>query len=179
MTRTNWFILATAVLAACVGGYVEHRHRQPDTFVIGQPVSAITLHDLAGKPKNLDDYRGHRLLLNFWASWCAPCLDEMPALDRASKQFGDRGPIVSEPIVIGIAMDDPEQVKAFLVAHPLNYPMLLGDLNEPSTSQQLGDTTEVLPYSVLVGADGRVLATHEGPLATNQISQWLESNNKP
>jgi peroxiredoxin len=92
----------------------------------------------------------------------------MPALARAQAKFGERG-----PIVVGIAMDQPDHVRAFLGAHPLNYPVLLGQLAAPSTSLQLGDTHDVLPYSVLIDADGRVLATHIGALPPTQLEQWL------
>ena len=182
MTRSNWFILGMAVLAAGLGGFVEHRQHQPDTSLVGQTLPAISLPDFEGKTHALSDYRGHRghrVLLNFWASWCGPCLDEMPALNRAQAKFG--GGTGSSPgaIVIGIAMDDPTLARAFLAAHPLNYPILLGDLNEPSTTLQLGDATTVLPYSVLVGADGHVLAVHTGPLSEEEMAAWLKPNSKP
>jgi thiol-disulfide isomerase/thioredoxin len=179
MTRSNWFILGMAVLAASLGGYVEHRQRQPDASIVGQPVPAIRLSDLNGKVHLLDDYHGHRVLLNFWASWCGPCLDEMPALARAQAKFGGVTRSNTGAVVIGIAMDDPAQARAFLGAHPLNYPILLGNLDQPSTSEQLGDTTAVLPYSVLVGADGRVLANHIGALSEDQMATWLTANSKP
>ena len=171
LDRSHWLILGLAVLAAAVGGYAQHRNRQParmDSAVPGQPVPALTLSDLDGKPHRLSDFRGHRVLLNFWASWCGPCLDEMPALNRAAAKFGEQG-----AIVVGIAMDEPARIHAFLAMRPVNYPILLGQLGSPSTTLQLGDTREVLPYSVLIDADGRILATHAGALSTSQLEQWL------
>lgn len=179
MTRSNWFILGMAVLAAGLGGYIEHGQRQPDASIIGQPAPVDSLPDLNGKIHALSDYRGHRVLLNFWASWCGPCLDEMPALDRTHAKFSDSAPAVPGAIVIGIAMDDPAMARAFLAAHPLHYPILLGDLNEPSTTRQFGDTDTVLPYSVLLGPDGRVLATHTGALSDAEMAAWLKWNGLP
>jgi peroxiredoxin len=172
LDRSNWLILGLAVLAAAIGGYAQHRNQQParmDSSAPGQPVPALTLSGLDGKPHRLSDYRGHRVLLNFWASWCGPCLDEMPALNRAQAKFGEQGAIVA-----GIAMDEPVRIHAFLAAHPVSYPILLGRLDSPSTTLQLGDTREVLPYSVLIDADGRILATHIGALSTSQLELWLK-----
>lgn len=179
MTRSNWLILALAVLAAATGGYMEHRRGQPppaDAAWLGQPLPAISLPDLDGRMHRLSDYRGHRVLLNFWASWCGPCLDEMPALSRAQARFGGSA---AAPMIVGIAMDEPARVRAFVTAHPPGYPVLLGQLAAPSTSLRLGDAREVLPYSVLVDADGRILATHAGALSAVQIAQWLAPHHVP
>jgi Thiol-disulfide isomerase and thioredoxins len=171
LSRSNWLILGLAVLAAAIGGYAEHRSQQPapaNSALIGQPLPALALSGLDGKPHRLGDQRGRRILLNFWASWCGPCLEEMPALNQAQEKFGDHA-----PIVLGIAMDEPARVRAFLAAHPVNYPILLGQMTAPSTSLQLGDSREILPYSVLIDANGRILATHEGALSAPQLEQWL------
>ncbi|WP_449426666.1 TlpA family protein disulfide reductase [Rhodanobacter umsongensis] len=163
-----------AVLVASVGGYVQHRQQQPaatDSAWIGRLAPALTLPDLDGKPHRMGDYRGHRVLLNFWASWCGPCLDEMPALDRAQAKFGEKG-----AIVVGIAMDEPERIRSFLAMHPVSYPILLGQLGAPSTTLQLGDIHELLPYSVLIDADGRILATHAGALPALQLDRWLAAS---
>lgn len=172
MSRTNWLILTLALLAAIAGGYLGRRP-SPATLanaspVIGQRVPALVLPDLHGTPHALNAYRGPRVLLNFWASWCGPCLEEMPILVRAQKNVGK-----NTPVVIGIAMDDPANVRRFLAAHAVNYPVLLGQLSSPSTSLLLGNAAEVLPYSVLVGADGRILATHTGALTNTQVQHWL------
>ena len=171
LDRSNGLILGVAVLAAAIGGYAQFRGQQSpvtESPLIGQQVPAITLPDLDGKPHPLSEYLGHRVVLNFWASWCGPCLEEMPALDQAATKFGEH-----EPIVVGIAMDEPPRIRAFLAAHPVSYPILLGRPGAPSTTLILGDTSEVLPYSVLIDANGRISATHEGILSALQLEQWL------
>lgn len=170
--RSTWMILLVAALAATLGGWLQHRGRLAHVPAgvtvasLGAVAPDVPLSDLDGRTRRLADYSGHRVLLNFWASWCGPCLDEMPALDRAARAH-------PQATVLGIAMDEPARVRAFLAAHPVNYPVLLGRLDSPSTSLQLGDTAEVLPYSALLDADGRLLATHRGPLDAATLDRWL------
>ncbi|TAM58124.1 MAG: TlpA family protein disulfide reductase [Rhodanobacter sp.] len=171
MSRSNWLILLLAVLAGAIGGYAAHRgplSATADSSLAGQPAPPLSLPDLDGRQHRLSDYRGRRVLLNFWASWCGPCLDEMPALTRAQAKFGDHG-----VVIVGIAMDEPGRVRAFLATHRLNYPVWLGQLGAPDSSRQLGDTQGVLPYSVLLDADGRVQATHVGAVPAAQLEAWL------
>ncbi len=170
-SRTNQLILGLAVLAAVIGGIVEHSQQpsaQAPSALMGRPLPAITLADLDGHMHALSDYRGHRVLLNLWASWCAPCLREMPALQKAQDNFGEQG-----PIVVGIAMDEAPRVRRFLAEHPVSYPILLGDQGADDTSVKLGNSRLVLPYSMLIDADGSILATHEGPLSDTILKQWL------
>lgn len=170
--RSTWMVLLVATLAAALGGWLQHRSRLVHVPAgvtvasIGAVAPDVPLTGLDGRTHRLADYRGHRVLLNFWASWCGPCLDEMPALDRAARAHPD-------VTVLGIAMDEPARVQAFLAAHPVHYPVLLGQLNSPSTSLQLGDTAEILPYSALLDANGRLLATHRGPLDAATLDRWL------
>ncbi|WP_202594209.1 TlpA disulfide reductase family protein [Frateuria defendens] len=178
MSRASWLILTLAVLAAGLGGWWQHRARQPAAGLIGQAVPDLTLDDLDGRPHRLGDYRGRRVLLNLWASWCGPCLKEMPALSAAAAQAQAKSG-EHAPIVLGIAMDDPQRVRAFLAAHPVGYPVLLGRFDNPSTSTQLGDEAGLLPYSVLLDGEGRVLAIRRGTLDAAQLAAWLAPDGQP
>ena len=173
MSRSNWIIVGAAVLAAAVGGWLQHasqRARVPDgvhVAQVGEVAPDVALPDLDGKQHRLSDYRGHRVLINFWASWCGPCLKEMPMLVEAQAKIGEKG-----PIIVGIAMDEPANVRSFLATHPVNYPILLGSLDSPSTSLRLGNVGEVLPYSVLLDENGHVLFSRRGVLDADDLKAW-------
>jgi peroxiredoxin len=179
VSRDNLVILLAAVLAAAVGGWLQHESRLahvPEGATVaklGEPAPALELPDLQGRTRRLADYRGRRVLLNFWASWCEPCLNELPALDRAQAKFAEKG-----GIVLGIAMDDPKRIRAFLTDHPVHYPILLGRMASPSTSLLWGDSGEILPYSVLIGANGQVIAMRRGALDSATLQRWL-TGSKP
>lgn len=174
LSRPNLVILGIAVLAAALGGWLQHESRLAHVPAgvtvaqVGEAAPALELPDLQGRMHRLADYRGRRVLLNFWASWCGPCLDELPALDKVQAKFGDK-----DIIVLGIAMDDPARIRAFLADHPVRFPILLGRMEAPSTSLLWGDSGEILPWSVLIGADGRVIATHRGSLDAATLARWM------
>ena len=180
LSRTNLVILALALLAAIAGGWLQHESRQvrvpPGVHVanVGDLRPDVALLDLEGHERRLSGYQGRRVLLNFWASWCEPCIAEMPALNAAQRKFADQG-----AIVLGIAMDEPERVRPFLARHPVSYPILIGQLDSPSTSLRFGNTSEVLPYSVLLDENGRILAAHRGPLGADQLDHWLSPATAP
>lgn len=172
LSRGNGIILGLAVAVAAVGGWLQHasqRARAPAAAAdIGATVPDVALAGLDGSPHHLSDFRGRRVLVNFWATWCGPCLKEMPALAQAQANVDEK-----HTVVLGIAMDDPARVKAFLARHPVNYPILMGRLASPSTTVQLGNVGELLPYSVLLDENGRVLAAQLGVLDAGRLRQWL------
>ncbi|WP_333682167.1 TlpA disulfide reductase family protein [Dyella sp.] len=180
LSRTNLIILVLALLAAIAGGWLQHESRRVHVPAgvhianVGELRPDVALYDLHGHERRLSGYQGKRLLLNFWASWCAPCIAEMPALNAAQHKFADQG-----AIVLGIAMDEPDNVRSFLSKHPVDYPILLGQLTSPSTSLRFGDMDEVLPYSVLLDENGKILAIQQGPLGARQLERWLSPATAP
>ena len=112
-------------------------------------------------------YAGRPLIINIWASWCAPCIKEMPELQRFAAQQGDNG-----VQVVGIALDDADAVRAFLEQVPVSYPILLDTPGPADAGVRLGNPKGVLPYSVLVSADGRLLKQRIGPFAPGEIDAW-------
>jgi thiol-disulfide isomerase/thioredoxin len=112
-------------------------------------------------------YAGRPLLINVWASWCAPCIKEMPELQRFAAQQGANG-----VQVVGIALDDPFAVQAFLHRVLVAYPILLDTPGPADAGVRLGNPRGVLPYSVLVSEDGRLLKQRIGPFADGEIERW-------
>jgi len=145
--------------------------RAPSGLVVakrGQPLPDLTLSDLQGRPVSLtSSYRRRPLLLNLWASWCAPCVTEMPELQAYSLDQGPNG-----VQVIGIALDDPAAVQTFLRRIAVSYPILIDTPGPTDAGVRLGNAAGVLPYSVLVSRDGVLLKQRIGPFAPGEIRRW-------
>ena len=134
----------------------------------GEPLPAVQVTGLDGPGFQLpDDFSGRPLLVNVWASWCGPCIKEMPELDRYARAQGDDG-----VQVLGLALDDPEAVRAFLQRIPVGYPQAIDAPGPADAGVQLGNPRGVLPYSILVSADGRLLKQKIGPFEDGEIDGW-------
>lgn len=134
----------------------------------GEPVPAITVPALDGTSISVPgDFAGRPLLVNLWASWCGPCIEEMPELERFAAEQGDNG-----VQVLGIALDDQAAVEDFLARIPVSYPIAIDIPGTRDSGVQLGNPRGVLPYTVLIGADGRLLKQRIGPFLHGEINAW-------
>ncbi|KRG71725.1 TlpA family protein disulfide reductase [Pseudoxanthomonas dokdonensis] len=135
---------------------------------VGDPMPAIALPDLHGNVVDLATaFPQQPLLINVWASWCGPCIEEMPELQRFASHQGADG-----VQVIGLALDNADDVSAFLARVPVDYPILLDSPGPADASVWLGNAHGVLPYSVLIGRDGRIIKRKVGPFAHDELADW-------
>jgi thiol-disulfide isomerase/thioredoxin len=114
-----------------------------------------------------ETYAGQPVLVNLWASWCGPCIEEMPELDRYAREQGEHG-----VQVLGIALDDREAVEDFLQRIPVAYAIALDAPGPADAGVKLGNPRGVLPYTALVSADGRLLKQKIGPFQHGEIDGW-------
>lgn len=140
-------------------------------FVTSAQAVDVVLPDLQGRDRSLDEFRGQWVLVNFWASWCAPCIDEMPELERFHLAHRDRN-----AMVVGINMEDssPEQLKDFLRQRPVSYPVLLA----PEDGYTGLGRIQALPTSILISPEGEVVTRHVGGITADGIEQLIERNER-
>ena len=134
----------------------------------GQPAPALSLPDLDGKARTLKDWPGKWLLVNFWATWCAPCMHEIPALIAAQAQYEKAG-----LQILGVAMDDPDAVRTLMKDKGFNYPSLVGDEAVQGIMEQFGNTLGALPYTVLIAPDGVIRYLELGGVDTPKLDMLM------
>lgn len=131
---------------------------------------ALRLPDAAGQDTALAHWRGRPLVLNFWASWCIPCVDEMPEFDRLHKEYADRG-----IGFIGIAVDTAEAVAGFQAKHGIGYPLLVAGASGAGLARAFGDEAGGLPFTAVIDRRGIVRYTKLGRLAGARLREMIES----
>lgn len=134
----------------------------------GDALPAIELPDPDGRPVQLAGLvAGRPALVNVWATWCGPCIEEMPRLEAFAREQGANG-----IQVVGIALDEPAAVRDFTKRTGVTYAILVDAPGPADAGVRLGNPRGVLPYSVLVGADGRILRQWVGPLEAGDLEDW-------
>jgi thiol-disulfide isomerase/thioredoxin len=123
----------------------------------------FSLPDLAGDTRTLADWDGELRVINFWATWCAPCRREIPLLKEIQAQHGEAG-----IQVIGIAVDDPEPVADYAAEMEFNYPVLIGQEDAIAAAESFGIDFLGLPFTLIVTPDGELLNVHVGEFDREQ-----------
>ena len=129
----------------------------------------FSLSDVDGQTRSITEWSGRPLLINFWATWCAPCLREMPLLQKLQDQRGDRLQ------VIGIAVDRLPAVQSFLAEAGVSYPVLVGQQDAMDAAELFGPEFLALPFSIFVGADGAVLGLRPGELDPGELRELIDT----
>jgi peroxiredoxin len=148
MLAACYWLLSITLLTLTSITYSSERPSIPD----------ISYPDLSGKKQNLQQWKGQVLLLNFWASWCAPCLSEIKYLKEYQQKFGPSG-----LQVIGLGIDQPRKLSNVKRSLQINYPILLLDENRSrSTLKAWGNDSGMIPFTVIFDKSGRFVTAHRG-----------------
>ena len=161
-------LLAYAGYRAVIPGASPDSAAQAGASVMVETLPEFALEDLNGQVRSIHGWEGDALLINFWATWCAPCLREIPLL----KAFQDAGG-ASGVQVVGIAVDHMVAVQAFDEEMSFNYPVLVGELEAIQAAAEFGLQFFVLPFSVFTDRHQRILGVHNGELHAEHLDEYL------
>ena len=175
MRRRHWLLAGVGVSAGLAGALLAWQKFQPQG-VMDEAVQNFWLQEFEkpeGGTLSFQSLRGKPLLVNFWATWCPPCIEELPLLESI---WIKNGPKILQ--VLGLAVDQPSAVRKFLARYPLTFPMGLAGLNGTELGRSLGNSMNALPYSVLFNADGLMIAQKMGKLEAVDLAEWLKDLKK-
>lgn len=171
VTRRNVF-LATAGGAALAGAGVAWWHTQQPTMPPNPALSDAFWSQQWETPQgttlSMRTFLGHPLLLNFWATWCPPCVEELPLINNFYRQNKANG-----WQVVGLAIDKLAPVRTFLKTMPLDFPIALAGLPGAELGRSLGNLAGGLPFSVVVGSEGAVLHRKLGRVTEADLNAWV------
>ena len=122
-----------------------------------------------GQSLAMSSFRGKPLLVNFWATWCPPCIEELPLLDYFYQENKEKS-----WQVLGLAVDQPSAVRTWLQTRPLNFPVAMAGLGGTELSKSLGNLAGGLPFSVVFGAGGELLHRKIGKILPQELAQWVQ-----
>jgi thiol-disulfide isomerase/thioredoxin len=168
--RRGWLVAAVATLAAGAGIGWSWWRLQPRAADAGA-ADALWSQRFArpqGGELVMADLRGKAVLLNFWATWCPPCVKEMPELDRFARAYG------AQVQVVGLAVDTLAPVQQFLARQPVSFAIGLAGMAGTDLSRGLGNSAGVLPFTVLLDAKGAVLQRRIGESRFVELESWAK-----
>ncbi len=155
-------ILTLAVLFCCAAA------APPESAGGRAKAPEFRLFDEAGVRRTMGEFHGKVVVLNFWATWCAPCIEEMPALDRIGREYAAKG-----VVVLGVAMDERgwPVVSKFLAQKRFGYPILMGT---PEVARKYGGL-KTLPHTVFIDRRGGIVAAHSAALDVERLRKVIEA----
>ncbi len=177
----RWQILAIGGVLAIISGLAgyqlqQHQKTEDNSVqevvaensmtpenVINTKVDDFSLSDVDGEQRNLSEWQGKVIVINFWATWCPPCREEIPAFIELQEQYSNDG-----LQFIGIALQEAEEIRDFIIEFDVNYPSLVGTDDVIKLANKLGNNIGALPYTVIINRDGVISFTRRGPLSKSE-----------
>jgi len=172
VNRRNALIAAGGGAALLAGGglawFVLRTQTETTAAVVG--LYRQTFDDAHGVAQPMDQWRQRWLVVNFWATWCAPCIEEMPGLQQIARDYADR-----KVSVVGIGIDRADAIRRFQAELKLELPLLVAGATGSEIARTLGNPTGALPYTVLISPTGDLVQSHLGLLRPEMLRSWLDA----
>ena len=166
-------VLGLAAVAAAAGGGVAWWRGQGAALEaaasapLGEAFWSLQWETPQGSPLPMRSFAGRPVLLNFWATWCPPCVEELPLINEFYRQNKANG-----WQVLGLAVDKVAPVQSFLQKMPLDFPVVMAGLSGADLARSLGNLAGGLPFSVVMGGDGSVLHRKLGRVTASELAVW-------
>jgi thiol-disulfide isomerase/thioredoxin len=168
-----------AVIATAGGVFAGHWVNGGDDAQAAQPAAhdsavnqlwAAPVTSADGKPQSLSLFKGHPVVVNFWASWCGPCVEEMPALSQLHREYTKKG-----IQFVGLGVDSTKNVQTFLQKVKVDYPVVVAGFGGADLARAFGDNAGGLPFTVVIDAKGNIRSTKLGPIDPKELKQTLDA----
>jgi len=174
MLKKSLSIITYLTILVILGLAVRHFAINPITnkppAISGAALFNASLTDAQGIKQNLNQYKGKIIVVNFWATWCPPCREEMPELSLLQQEYKNKN-----VVVLGIAEDELALVKEHLQSSPVMYPVFIADNENMNLGESLGNDKAVLPYTVIINSDGIVIDTFFGRITKELLEKSIQN----
>ncbi len=162
-------VLIIAAFVALAGGIWLQNKTQPETPRDAMELPDYLLPDLTGNERSLSEWRGKIVIMNFWATWCPPCREEIPEFVALQQEYQDQG-----LQFVGIAIETKESVEKYLDFVDINYPVLIAGDQGIILTQQWGNSAGILPFSLIFNQQGQMIHRQSGQLSRAKIVEIIE-----
>ncbi|NQW70286.1 MAG: TlpA family protein disulfide reductase [Betaproteobacteria bacterium] len=173
MNRRQWIIITLISLLALLAGVFSSNWISKTELASEPAIKAFFANPWKtpdGKTVNSADWQGKVLVVNFWASWCPPCVEEMPTLDLLQKAF-----LQENVVFVGIGIDSPSNIREFLEKTPVSYSILIGGLEGSALAKQMGNAQGALPFTVIINSKGKAVYSKLGKISEDELRKAIKS----
>ena len=173
MNRRQWIMISGISLLALLAGILSSQWISKTGLASDPSIKAFFANSWQtpdGKTANSENWREKVLVVNFWASWCPPCVEEMPTLDKIAQEYSAKN-----VLIVGIGIDSPSNVREFLQKTPVSYPIVIGGLEGSNLAKQMGNSQGALPYTVVISPNGKSSFTKLGKISENELKKAINN----